>query len=85
MWSPDESICLRMVQPETPGQPNSIELYRDNDFTTPKNTIHARFPRKGKNKKDPPTFVNGRFDGCSLCPLNAAVSPSESPQYLFTW
>jgi len=44
----------------------------------------ARFPRKGQNKKDPPTFVNGKFDGFSLCPLNA-LSPDDSPQYLFAW
>ena len=85
MWSPDESICLRMAPPEGPGQPNLVEVYRNNDFSAPAHTILARFPVKGKNKKDPPAFVNGKFDGFALCPLNSAVSPEESPQYLFAW
>jgi len=79
MWSPDESICLRMVQSEGPGQPNSIEVYRDSDFSQPAARIFARFPRKPKNKKEAPTFVTGKFDGFELCPLNVLVSPSESP------
>ena len=79
LWSPDESICLRMVPGESDSQPNSIEVYRDGDFRQPAHTIHARFPRKGKNKKDPPIFVNGKFDGFELCPLDPNVSPAESP------
>lgn len=84
MWAPDESICLRMAPPDGPNQPNHVEVYRDNDFTQPAAQIYARFPRKGVNKKDPPTFVNGKFDGFALCPLNPA-SPQQSPQYLFAW
>ena len=84
MWAPDESICLRMVPPEGPKEPNHVEVYRDCDFTQPAAQIYARFPRKGVNKKDPPIFVNGKFDGFALCPLNPA-NPETSPQYLFAW
>lgn len=79
MWSPDESIMLRMAPPDGPNQPNHVDVYRNNDFTQPAHQIYARFPRKGANKKDPPIFVNGKFDGFELCPLNPAVSPEESP------
>lgn len=79
MWSPDESIMLRMAPPDGPNQPNHVDVYRNNDFTQPAHQIFARFPRKGANKKDPPIFVNGKFDGFELCPLNPAVSPEESP------
>jgi hypothetical protein len=56
-----------------------VEVYRDGDFSQPAARIVARFPRKGKNKKDPPTFANGKFDGFEICPLNPMVSPAESP------
>ena len=84
-WSPDESFCFRMVPPAGQNQPNSIEVYRNREFSAPANVIHAKFPKKGKNKKDPPIVINGRFDGLELCPLNPAVSPEQSPQYLFAW
>lgn len=69
-WSPDESICMRMCPPEGPNQPNQIEVYKNGEFAQPAARIVARFPRKGQNKREPPTFVNGKFDGFSLCPLN---------------
>ena len=84
MWSPDERVCLRMCPPEGPNQPNQVEVYLNGDYAQPFARIVAKFPRKGANKKDPPTFVNGKFDGFELCPLNPA-SPNESPHYLFTW
>lgn len=85
MWSPDESVCLRLAPPESPNQPNQIEIYRNGQFGEPAIRIYARFPTKGKNKKDPPIFVTGHFDGFELCPLNPAVAPSDSQQYLFAW
>jgi len=74
-----------MVPPEAPKEPNSIEIYRDHNFAEPAIRIVARFPTKGTKKKDPPSFINGKFDGFELCPLNPAVSPADSPQYLFAW
>lgn len=74
-----------MAPAEAPGQPSQIEIYRDSDFSQPAGRIQARFPKKGKNKKEAPTFINGKFDGFELCPLNPAVSAGESPHYLFTW
>jgi hypothetical protein len=85
MWSPDERICLRMAPPDTPNQPNCVEVYRDGEFGQPAASIYARFPVKGKNKKDAPTFITGKFDGFALCPFNPAVPEADSPQYLFTW
>jgi len=35
IWSPDESVCLRMAPPEAPNQPNTIEVYRNNNFSEP--------------------------------------------------
>lgn len=84
MWSPDERVCLRLVQ--TPAtQANYIDVYRDGNYEAPAVTIMARFQRKGPTKKDPPIFVDGRFDGFELCPLNPAVPADQSPHYLFAW
>lgn len=33
MWSPDESILLRMVPPAANNEPNCVEIYRNNDFS----------------------------------------------------
>ena len=74
-----------MAPASSPSLPNSIEIYRGCDFTQPATVIEAKFPRKGKGKKDPPIIVNGRFDGLELCPLNPAVRPDQSPHYLFAW
>ena len=85
MWSPDERLCLRMVPPEAPGQPNMIEIYKNGNLAEPAIRIVSRFPTKGKNKKDPPIYITGKFDGFELCPLNPAVPATDSPQYLFAW
>ena len=74
-----------MAPPENSSQPNSIEIYRGGEFGEPAARIIARFPTKGKNKKDPPNFITGKFDGFELCPLNPAVAEADSPQYLFAW
>lgn len=79
LWAPDETLCLRIVPAENSNTPNYIEVFRDRNFERPAALIHAKFPRKGKNKKDPPIFINGSFDGFALCPMNPKVSPSESP------
>lgn len=68
-----------MVPPENPSQPNSIEVYLNGEFEEPARRIQARFPVKGK-KKDPQTFIDGRFDGFEICPLNpACADPAQSP------
>ncbi len=85
LWSPDERVCLRLAPAEAPNQPNYVEIYRNNNFGEFPTRIYARFPRKGKNKKEAPTYVNSKFDGFELCPLNPAVSSDESPEYLFAW
>jgi len=82
----DESYCLRLVsQAQNAKEPNSIEVYTDGNFSAPKMVISARFPVKPAKKSDPITFVNGRFDGLDLCPLNPAVPANNSPFYMLAW
>jgi len=46
--------------------------------------ITARFPVKPAKKKEPLTFVSGKFDGIDICPRNPA-DPNNGPFYLLAW
>lgn len=82
----DESYCMRLVpQAGNAKDPNSIEVYANGNFSAPKMVIQARFPVKPAKKSDAVTFVNGRFDGLDLCPLNPAVPAEQSPFYMMAW
>ena len=83
-FSIDEKFCFRLAPGLSAKDVNSIEVYRDNDFTKPTCVIWSRFPVKALKKGLPATFVDGRFDGFDLCPLNPA-NPEKSPFYLFAW
>jgi hypothetical protein len=86
-WAPDESYCMRLApQNINAKEPNFIEIYKNCEFgKDPALTIVAKFPVKPAKKSDPVTYVNGKFDGMSLCPLNPAVAPEESPFYVMAW
>lgn len=60
---PDESKCARLVPVDSSKDANRIEIYQNGNFSKPHKLIHARFPIKAAKKGDPPTFVNGKFDG----------------------
>lgn len=81
----DESFCFRLVPQQ--GQiiePNSIEVYKQCDFSAPTAQIMARFPVKPAKKSEPLTFVSGKFDGMDVCPRNPA-NPNSGPFYLLAW
>jgi uncharacterized protein with WD repeat len=83
----DESYCFRLVPTNSAKESNSIEIYRDKDFTNPFGVIQAKFPQKtlqNQKKGMPPTLIDGRFDGLELCPLNPAAL-EKSPFYVFAW
>lgn len=87
-FSDDEKVCLRMLPCLGAKDVNSIEVYKDCDFSAPSFVITAKFAnRSAQNMKKgiPPVFVDGRFDGMDLCCLNPAVEPEKSPFYLFAW
>lgn len=87
-FSSDESYCLRLIPNLSSKDVNSIEIYKNGDFTKPFCVIPAKFATKAlQNAKKgiPPVFVDGRFDGLDLCPLNPSLEPEKSPFYLFAW
>lgn len=80
----DESYCFRLVaQQGQTKEPNSIEVYKDCDFSTIQLNIIARFPVKPAKKSDPVTFVPGKFDGLDMCPRNP--EKADGPFYLLAW
>lgn len=81
----DESFCFRLLpQQGATLEPNSIEIYKNCDFTEKPVSIAARFPVKTSKKSDPAKFINGKFDGLDLCPRNPA-NPESGPFYLLAW
>lgn len=57
-------------------EPNFIEVYKSCEFDkAPTLVIHAKFPIKPAKKSDPVTFMDGKFDGMDLCPLDPNVAP----------
>jgi len=81
----DESYCFRLLpQQGQEIEPNSIDVYKNCDFSEVTLSIAARFPVKSSKKSDPLKFVNGKFDGLDLCPRNPA-NPESGPFYLLAW
>lgn len=83
-FTPDEKFCFRLVPSLTSKDVNLIEIYKDGDFSKFQ-TIAAKFAKKAEKKGDPPIFVDGKFDGFEICPLNPIVPAEKSPFYLFAW
>lgn len=87
-FSADEKYCLRLIPAINSKDVNSIEIYKDGNFSTPFSIIPAKFGTKSAQnakKGQPPIYIDGRFDGMDLCCLNPNVEPDKSPFYLFAW
>lgn len=78
-WMPNESKCARLAPAVSVKEANSIEIYENGNFSKASKVINARFPIKAAKKGDPPTFVNGKFNGMAFCPLNPNVPVEQSP------
>lgn len=87
-FSDDEKYCLRLVPQANAKDVNSVEIYKDGNFSAPSFVIAAKFATKAtQNAKKgiPPVYLDGHFDGLDLCSLNPAVEPEKSPFYMFAW
>jgi len=59
IFTPDESICLRLVPHSAQGkEPNFIEVYKNGDFSKPAIVIMARQQQKAAVKGQPPIIVD---------------------------
>ena len=46
-FSPDEKFCMRLVICNNPKDINSIEVYKDGNFSKPFSIVQSRFATKG--------------------------------------